>query len=160
MAPMPDTRFASVPFAEISALGLVADSAPPPPLVLIVDDEPIIADSLALILKKEGFAAFAAYDAETALQIASVIPPDLLLTDVVMPEMNGIELAMEICSQVPDCRVVLLSGQAATMDLLERYPQATERFTLLAKPVFPRELLRRLSQLGLSSLPEPLPVLA
>jgi CheY-like chemotaxis protein len=157
---MPEKRFASIPLDELNGRGLHADSTPIPPLVLVVDDEPIIADTLALILKREGFAAFAAYGAEGALEIASVATPDLLLSDVVMPGMNGIELAIEIRKEVPDCRVVLLSGQALTMSLLVEYPDLAEQFTLLAKPIYPGELIRELSRLGLSNFPEPEPALA
>jgi DNA-binding NtrC family response regulator len=122
-----------------------------------VDDEPIIADTLALILKREGFAVFAAYGPERALEIASVAPPNVLLSDVVMPGMDGIELAMEMCKQVPDCRVLLLSGQAATMDLLAMYPDVTKRFTILAKPIYPSDLVLEISRLGVANFLEPMP---
>jgi CheY-like chemotaxis protein len=155
-----ETRFASVPIDELISQGVVPDCASPPPLLLVVDDEPVIADTLSLILERQGFAVFAAYGPQSALEIAAVTPPDILLSDVVMPGMNGIELAMEICKQAPDCGVVLLSGQAATMDLLEKYPEVTGRFTILAKPIHPRELMHELSRLGLSNLPAPVPISA
>jgi CheY-like chemotaxis protein len=149
---MTGNRFPSVALNELDRQGLLPDSGPPRPSALVVDDEVVIADTLALILKREGFAAIAAYGSLSALQIATVIPPLILLTDVVMPDMNGIELAIEICKQVPDCHVVLLSGQAATVDMLPRYPEA-KNFTVLAKPIHPRELVLQLSQVLQS--PEP-----
>ena len=63
-------------------------------IVMVVDDEPLVADTLAMILTHAGYQAVRAYDARTALEIASVRPPDLLISDVAMPEMNGVELAL------------------------------------------------------------------
>lgn len=151
---MPELRFASVTLDELRELGLVADSLSPPPLILVVDDEKVIADTLVMILKRKGFAAIPAYGGVSALQIAAVTPPNLLLTDVVMPDMNGIDLAIEICRQVPDCDVLLLSGQAATTDLLARYPEIADSFTVLPKPIHPLELMVRLAHLLPTNIPE------
>lgn len=111
------------------------------PVVLVVDDEKVIADTLAVILSKNGFAAMTAYDGKSALEIAGVIPPELLLSDVVMPEMTGIELAIEVVRNVPDCKVLLFSGEAATVDLLADAHAAGRDFTTLTKPVHPTDLL-------------------
>ena len=151
---MPELRFASVTLDELRELGLVADSLSPPPLILVVDDEKVIADTLVMILKRKGFAAIPAYGGVSALQIAAVTPPNLLLTDVVMPDMNGVDLAIEICRQVPDCDVLLLSGQAATTDLLARYPEIADSFTVLPKPIHPLELMVRLAHLLPTNIPE------
>jgi len=151
---MPELRFASVTLDKLRELGLVADSLPPPPLILVVDDEKVIADTLVMILKRKGFAAIPAYGGVSALQIAAVTPPNLLLTDVVMPDMNGVDLAIEICRQVPDCDVLLLSGQAATTDLLARYPEIADSFTVLPKPIHPLELMVRLAHLLPTNIPE------
>ncbi len=141
------TKFAAVPLSELAQRGLVPDPIPPP-LLLVVDDEPMIADTLAVILQKAGFAATAAYDAAAALEIAEVTPPDLLLSDVMMPGMNGIELAIEIEKTVPDCKILLISGQASTTDLLAKAGHAAEQFKILAKPIHPRDLLAELAKLG------------
>ena len=117
-------------------------------------DEKVIADTLVMILKRKGFAAIPAYGGVSALQIAAVTPPNLLLTDVVMPDMNGVDLAIEICRQVPDCDVLLLSGQAATTDLLARYPEIADSFTVLPKPIHPRELMVKLAHLLPTNIPE------
>src|SRR5450631_2620340 len=117
MSPTPN--FEVVSLAEVPFGGLVK-SATPRPLILVVDDERTIADSLAMILSRSGFSAFTAYDAESALRLASVVPPDLLLSDVMMgPGMDGVELAIRLVKVIPDCKVLLFSGHAATRDLLE-----------------------------------------
>ena len=127
-----------VPLAEVPSPSTTEKHHP---VVLVVDDERVIADTLAVILSKNGFAAMTAYDGKSALEIARVIPPELLLSDVVMPGMTGIELAITIVQSVPDCKVLLFSGQAATVDLLAQAHAAGRDFTTLKKPVHPTDLL-------------------
>jgi len=112
-----------------------------PKSVLILDDETIIADTLRLILLQSGFHAVTAYDGENAIEKAHQLNPDILLCDVVMPGLNGIETAIQIRSFLPRCRVLLLSGQAAVHDLLEDARLRGHHFDLLTKPVHPDELL-------------------
>ncbi len=117
------------------------------PFVLVVDDEQRIADTLSLILASKGYASQAAYDGTTALAVCSERQPDLLLTDVVMPEMSGIELAIAVRREFPRCKVLLFSGQAATADMLEEAGSRGHRFELLAKPVHPSQLLDKVAEL-------------
>ena len=77
--------------------------------ILVVDDEQRIADTLSLILLSKGYASQPAYDGTTALAVCGERVPDLLLTDVVMPEMNGIELAIAVRREFPNCKVLLSS---------------------------------------------------
>jgi DNA-binding NtrC family response regulator len=115
------------------------------PAVFVVDDERIIAETLAMILNQAGFAATAFEDPRQALTAAaSGLPPDLLISDVVMPGMSGIELAIEFRRTYPDCRVLLFSGQAATANLLEIARSQGYDFDVLSKPVHPADLLARL----------------
>ena len=116
------------------------------PVVLVVDDESAIADTLSEILSLSGYAAMPAYDAEEALETALLMPPELLITDVMLPGMSGIELAISIRRIFPDCKVLLFSGQAATTDLLTSAKRSGHEFTLLTKPVYPTDLLRRVSE--------------
>jgi DNA-binding NtrC family response regulator len=116
------------------------------PVVLVVDDEIVIADTLAIILSKSGFAAIPAYRGRSALEIAQVIPPDLLLTDVAMPGMSGIELAIAMSQKVPDCKVLLFSGQSSTADLLSEARAAGYSFPVLTKPIRPNVLLACISR--------------
>jgi DNA-binding response OmpR family regulator len=115
-------------------------------VVLVVDDEAVIADTLAVILEQSGIRVLVAYDGKTALAIANAVPPDLLLTDVAMPGMNGIDLAVAIMHILPKCKILLFSGQASTMNLLGTARDAGQDFTVLAKPLHPTELLARVSE--------------
>jgi CheY-like chemotaxis protein len=112
--------------------------------VLVVDDEKVIADTLGAILRKAGYEVAAAYDALSALSQCESCTPDLVITDVIMPGMNGIEMAILIQRRYPVCRVLLFSGQAATTDLLEEARRSGHDFELLTKPVHPTDLLASL----------------
>jgi CheY-like chemotaxis protein len=112
--------------------------------IFVVDDEKIIADSLSAILKKSGFDASAFYDAETALSACEIAVPECIISDVTMPGMNGIDLAMQIRERFPACTILLFSGQAATFDLLATARSRGHDFELLSKPVHPKDLLARL----------------
>jgi DNA-binding response OmpR family regulator len=116
-----------------------------PPIILVVDDERVIADTLSAILSRHGFAVMTAYNGITALELARVTPPDLLISDVAMPGMNGIELAIAMVQSLPDCKVLLFSGQASTVDLLDQARRAGHTFTLILKPIHPTDLLNRIS---------------
>lgn len=120
-----------------------ADTTEYRPVVLVVDDESAIADTLTEILCRSGYAAVSAYDANDALETALLTPPELLITDVVLPGMSGIELAIAIKRIFPDCKILLFSGQAATSDLLAHAKNEGHQFTLLNKPIHPRDLLAR-----------------
>ena len=113
--------------------------------VLVVDDEQCIADTLAAILNHAGYKATAAYDAQVALSMCDACPPDLVISDVVMPGMNGIEMAIQIKQRFPACQILLFSGMAATADLLEEARRRGYHFELLAKPVHPADLLEKVA---------------
>ena len=114
------------------------------PKVLVVDDERVIADTLAMILNQSGFDAKAVYSGEKAVELAPTIAPDMLITDVIMADLNGIDAAIMIRSLLPNIKVLLFSGQAATADLLEKARAKGYEFEILAKPVHPQDLLSRL----------------
>jgi len=117
-----------------------------PPVILVVDDERVIADTLSVILSRSGFSVLTAYDAVSALETAKLIPPHLLLTDVMMePGGNGVDLAITMVKIYPECKVLLFSGCAATTDLLQDARKSGHDFTLMVKPVHPTDLLRRIT---------------
>jgi CheY-like chemotaxis protein len=113
---------------------------------MVVDDESTIADTLTEIFTRSGYSAEAAYDGEEALEKALLKPPELLLTDVVLPGMSGIELAITMKRVFPDLKILLFSGQAATSDLLASAARAGHSFELLNKPVHPADLLARANE--------------
>jgi CheY-like chemotaxis protein len=114
------------------------------PRVLVVDDERVIADTLATILNQNGFEASAVYSGSDAVDRALASRPDLVISDVIMQDMNGIEAAIRIRKGLPDCKILLFSGQAATADLLEKARKQGHEFEILAKPVHPQDLLAKI----------------
>lgn len=114
------------------------------PKVLVVDDERVIADTLAIILNQNGFDASAVYTGTAAVERARSVRPDLIISDVIMPDVNGIEAAITIRKILPGCKILLFSGQAATADLLESARAQGHEFEILAKPVHPQDLLAKL----------------
>jgi len=118
------------------------------PTILVVDDEETLANTTIEILNMAQFCAFGAYDGQTALELAAKLNPDILLTDVLMPGMNGVELAIAISQLLPKTQILLISGQAGTIDLLEKARLEGYRFELIAKPIHPAKLIERLSELG------------
>jgi CheY-like chemotaxis protein len=114
------------------------------PRVLVVDDEQVIADTLAKILDLNGYEASAVYSGTAAVESARSLQPDLVISDVIMADMNGIEAAIHIRGFLPSCKILLFSGQAATADLLENARAQGHEFEILAKPVHPADLLAKL----------------
>jgi DNA-binding response OmpR family regulator len=94
-----------------------------------------------------GFHARSFNNPSEALDAASGDPPDLLISDVVMPDLSGIELAVKIRALCPECKVLLFSGKASTADMLESARLNGYDFELLSKPVHPGDLLARIRNL-------------
>jgi len=116
----------------------------PKPKVLVADDERVIADTLAMILNQSGFDAKAVYSGEKALELVATFEPDMLISDVIMADLNGIDAAIRIREMLPGIKILLFSGQAATADLLEKARTDGHEFEILAKPVHPQDLLNKL----------------
>jgi CheY-like chemotaxis protein len=114
------------------------------PKVLVVDDERRIADTLSEILTMAGFHAIVAYDGWEALEAATRFHPDYLLSDVLMPRMNGVELAIAVQRIYPLARILLFSGQAGISEILLEGQKKGFEFELIAKPIHPLKLIERL----------------
>ncbi|MGA2649223.1 MAG: response regulator [Terracidiphilus sp.] len=112
--------------------------------VFVVDDETVIANTLGMILRQQGFEAHSFSLPLEALNAARELMPDLLISDVVMPLLSGIELAIQVREHCPNCKVLLFSGQAATAGMLENARASGHDFEVLAKPVHPTDLLKKI----------------
>ena len=114
---------------------------------MVVDDEPSLADTLATTFQRAGYTANAVYSGEDALASIAANPPTLIISDVVMPGMNGIAMAKIVQMSYPNCRVLLFSGNAITQDLLESAEDDGYAFEILAKPVPPLYMLAKVASL-------------
>jgi CheY-like chemotaxis protein len=121
-------------------------SAAEKPTILVVDDQPMVADTTVEILNRSGFRAVHAYDGQTALRIAAKLQPDYLLADVLMPLMNGVELAVAIARMLPATKILLFSGQAGIVDILRQGREEGYEFDLIAKPIHPEKLIEHLKR--------------
>ena len=111
--------------------------------VIVVDDQPIIANTLCHVLRGAGYSTFAAYEAEGAMMLCRHHSPALLLSDVIMPGISGIELAQQVSRELPACHIIRFSGHVDTAPLLAAAREQGYRFECLAKPVHPEDLLAR-----------------
>jgi CheY-like chemotaxis protein len=115
-----------------------------PRRVLVVDDESLIADSVAAILNRNGYKATSCYSGMDALQSIHEQCPDIIVSDVVMPDLNGIQLAKKVRSICPGARIVLFSGNVDTASLLDGASLEGYFFEILPKPIHPLQLLKAL----------------
>ncbi len=115
---------------------------------MIVDDDASVANSAIGVLNLFGYECYAVYNAQDAIAAADSFQPDIVLSEVVMPGMNGIELCEQIRQMLPDCRVLLLSGEVAIAHtLIQDSHQQGYNFELVAKPVRPQELVAKIGHL-------------
>ena len=111
-----------------------------------MDDEALIADTIVQILNRNGFIAEAAYSGARAIELAKLHCPELVLSDVMMPHVDGVEAAIQIREACPDTRIVLFSGQAATVEILARAREENASIIGLSgpKPIHPTQLIKHL----------------
>jgi CheY-like chemotaxis protein len=136
-----------VPLSEVPTEALDVLQEAKAPHILIVDDEPLIADTLSSILRLHGFVTTTAYDGLSALKIARGISPSLLITDVAMPGMNGVDLARAVMQMLPECGVILFSAHASSAELVREKCELGPKLVFLEKPVHPEVMVMRVSDL-------------
>ncbi|HWG48804.1 MAG TPA: response regulator [Candidatus Acidoferrales bacterium] len=121
-----------------------------PSRIIVVDDEHTIADSVAEIIAGAGYEVRSCYSGAEALLLLDEFEPNLLLSDVLMPGLNGFELGLSVKQRFPACRLLLFSGQAATaimaQNFIERFNSRGYRFELLPKPLHPGALLAKIEE--------------
>jgi CheY-like chemotaxis protein len=114
--------------------------------ILVVDDELAIAETLRMILEMSGYAAHSASSGVQAIAKAEEGCPDLLLSDVMMPGLNGFETALRIKARCPGCRLLFFSGYSAHPEMLQLSEDLKSRgydFEVLPKPLHPSLLLEK-----------------
>jgi CheY-like chemotaxis protein len=124
--------------------------------ILIIDDEQIFADTLVQIFQHEGYECRAVYSAEQAVETIADWDPQLAVVDVMLPGMNGIDLAILLKVGNPALAVMMISGQVATGGLLEKAAQQGHEFSILPKPFPVPDLLSNASRI-LAGISNPIP---
>ncbi len=110
--------------------------------ILVVEDEPSILRGLQLNLSMEGYLVRSAADGETALQLAQTEQPDLLLVDLMLPRMNGLEVIREVRQRDPDVPIIVLSAKGQETDKVSGLALGADDYVV--KPFGLKELLARI----------------
>jgi DNA-binding response OmpR family regulator len=134
-------HFPTVPVDGALRAAQYATSNAVRPLALVVDDDPMITATLSAILSGSGLAAMTASDGLVALDTALLIPPEILISDLAIPGINGFDLALEVTRAARDCDVILFAPHASAANLHANMRAAQRSFTVLIKPVHPADLL-------------------
>lgn len=115
--------------------------------ILLAEDEPLVRAMVVAVLRDQGYNVLETTNGAEALQVAqehATAEIQLLLSDIVMPRMNGIELARRFREMFPDNRILLMSGYADEPDLRQALPDPTIEF--LPKPFTPQELAEKVRE--------------
>ncbi|MDQ2925376.1 MAG: response regulator [Acidobacteriota bacterium] len=116
--------------------------------VLVVDDDKLVADTLSLIFRANGFDAEACYSAAEGLERARIYDPELLLCDVTMPGATGLELAANIDREMPACKILMLTAYSSNAVKVDEQSRRMARpVNVLSKPCRPEDLLREVGTL-------------
>lgn len=116
-------------------------------LIFVVDDEEIIASTIAAILRLKGLDTVPFTRSSEALETSRSVAPDLLISDIMMPTLSGPELAQRIQARHPNCKVLLFTGEWDRADVeIAAYEQGLT-YELIPKPVHPKELLRKVREM-------------
>ena len=134
-----------VPLADVPQTDLLHSNEIHQPVILVVHDEALVADCMALLLARSGFKAHTAYDGRSALELAFQLRPALLVSDIGIRGIDGIQLAMAIVNTIRDCKVLLFSDHI-TQEQVARARAEGYDFPWIAKPVHPAEMHRRVLQ--------------
>ena len=122
--------------------------------ILIADDEPNILLSLEFLMKKEGHRVFIARDGQEAHDLIRQEQPDLLLLDVMMPRMDGLELCRFVRAEpaYADMKVIFLSAKSKEADVRAGYEAGANLY--LPKPFSTRELVKKINELIATNEPD------
>ncbi|MBW4037480.1 MAG: response regulator [Acidobacteria bacterium] len=134
-----------VPLGDVPREDLRHSDQDRQPLILVVHDEELVADCIATLLARSGFTARVAYNGKTALEMALDLRPELLLSDIGLRDIDGVQLAIAIVNAIPDCKILLFSGHDSYNDILTARQEGYD-FPALLKPVHPADMLQRVRE--------------
>jgi CheY-like chemotaxis protein len=117
-------------------------------LVLIVDDEPMVAQTLGLIFRKSGYATEVVHTADEAISFARRTPPNLVLCDIEMPLRDGLDLMSDLGQELPECPILVLTGSYRSLSKVRAAAGTmSQEVSVLVKPCQPLDVLATASSL-------------
>ncbi len=137
-------RFDGVPLGDVPRGDLEHTEERGRGLVLVVHDEALVADCMATLLTRAGFAARTAYEGTSALELALAVSPDLLVSDVGIRGIAGSKRARALVNVRPACKVLLFSSDETSAGMMSAREEGYD-FPSLAKPVHPAEMMKRVT---------------
>ena len=119
-----------------------------PTKILIVDDEPDIIEILKYNLEKEGYDVKSANNGKKAVEKAKKYIPDIIILDVMMPEMDGIEACQELkkISKLSNTRIIFLSARGEDFTQIAAFDAGADDY--VTKPVKPKILIKKISSIS------------
>jgi len=115
--------------------------------ILVVDDDPAVRDSVAMMLEGAGFLVDQAEQGATGMRLLRAHAPDLVITDILMPQKEGIETIREIRSVLPHTPIIAISGGSDTGADYLKMAQAFGATAVMAKPFDPTAMLKLVNRL-------------
>ncbi len=114
--------------------------------ILIIDDEDLFREDLATLLESEGFSCRTAPDGEAGLKLAEEASPDVVLTDLVMPGIDGLEVVARLSSVSPESAVIVITAFGSLDSAVEAFRAGAADYLL--KPVVPQDLFSKVRRIG------------
>ena len=111
------------------------------PLILIADDDPVVHESLGLYLESEGYEHQSAYDGQQALEMVESLHPDLIVLDLMMPRVSGIDVCRTV-RQTSTLPIIMLTAKGEEIDRILGLGLGADDY--IVKPFSPREVLARI----------------
>ena len=111
------------------------------PLILIADDDPVVHESLGLYLESEGYEHQSAYDGQQALDMIESLHPDMMVLDLMMPKVTGIDVCRTV-RQTSSLPIIMLTAKGEEIDRILGLELGADDY--IVKPFSPREVLARI----------------
>lgn len=111
------------------------------PLILIADDDPVVHESLGLYLESEGYEHQSAYDGQQALEMVESLHPDMMVLDLMMPKVTGIDVCRTV-RQTSSLPIIMLTAKGEEIDRILGLELGADDY--IVKPFSPREVLARI----------------
>jgi CheY-like chemotaxis protein len=112
--------------------------------ILVIDDEKVVATTLRAILEQQGYRTAVAFEGSNAVSLAQSFKPDVVVADIDLPNIDGIEAASQIVRESPHCHVLLYTGKPLGTSALAK--AQAHGFTIVEKPIAPGDLISRVRE--------------